>query len=80
MEAVDGNAMAGDLFEHFGAEMTAATGSCRHCGAHTQIAELRVYARAPGMVARCRSCGAVVMVAVTVRETTRVDLGGFALD
>lgn len=80
MEALDGNAIAGHLFEYFGGEMTTATGSCRHCGARSQIAELRVYARAPGMVARCRSCGAVVMVAVTIRESLRIELGGFTLD
>lgn len=80
MEALDGNAIAGQLFEYFGGEMTTATGSCRHCGARSHIAELRVYARAPGMVARCRSCGAVVMVVVTIHDTTRIDLPGFALD
>src|SRR5690242_12343332 len=62
MEALDGNAIAGDLFEYFGGEMTTVTGSCRHCGARAQIAELQVYTKAPGMVARCRSCGSVVMV------------------
>lgn len=80
MEALDGNAIAGHLFEYFGQEMTTATGVCRHCGARAQIAEVRVYSQAPGVVARCRSCGAVVMVVLTIRDTTRVDLRGFALD
>jgi hypothetical protein len=56
MEELDGNAIAGPLFEYFGAEMTTARGSCAHCGASAQIAELRVYARGPGTVARCRTC------------------------
>jgi Family of unknown function (DUF6510) len=62
MDRLDGNAIAGELYEHFGREMTAASGECGHCGAHAQIGELHVYARAPGAVVRCRSCGSVVMV------------------
>jgi hypothetical protein len=79
MEELDGNAIAGPLFEYFGAEMTTARGSCAHCGASAEIAELRVYARGPGTVVRCRTCGNVVIVLVTIRETLRVDLRGFRL-
>ncbi|HWD74419.1 MAG TPA: DUF6510 family protein [Solirubrobacteraceae bacterium] len=79
MEAVDGNAIAGRLFEHFGVEMTTATGTCAHCGARAQIAELRVYDRAPGAVVRCRSCGKVVMVLVDISGHTRVHMDGFRL-
>jgi hypothetical protein len=79
MEALDGNAIAGALFEYFGAEMTNARGSCAHCGASAEIAQLRVYARAPGAVARCRSCGNVVIVLATIHDTLRVDLRGFRL-
>jgi Family of unknown function (DUF6510) len=79
MDAIDGNAIAGSLFEVFGVEMTASTGTCRHCGTRAQIAELCVYPRAPGSVVRCRVCGNVVMVVVTIRGATHVDLRGFAL-
>lgn len=79
MEALDGNAIAGTLFEYFGAEMTTARGSCAHCGATAQIAELYVYGCAPGTIARCPSCGNVVLVLAEIRETVRVDLGGFQL-
>ncbi|HEY1522373.1 MAG TPA: DUF6510 family protein [Solirubrobacteraceae bacterium] len=79
MDALDGNAIAGELFEHFGVEMTSARGSCAHCGATTQIAELRVYARAPGTVARCQGCGNVVMVLTVIGETRRVDHQSFQL-
>jgi hypothetical protein len=79
MEALDGNAIAGPLFEYFGAEMTTARGSCAHCGASAEIAELRVYVRGPGTVVRCRSCGNVVIVLVTIRDTLRVDMRGFRL-
>jgi hypothetical protein len=78
MQALDGNAIAGLLFEVFGAEMTTATGSCAHCGATGPVAELEVYLRAPGTVVRCRSCRSVVMVFVAVRGITCVDLRGLA--
>ena len=76
MSALDGNAIAGQLVEVFGAELTTATGECAGCGARARIAELAVYLRAPGTVVRCRSCDGVLMVLVTVRGTTCVDLRG----
>jgi hypothetical protein len=79
MEALDGNAIAGQLFEFFSTEMTTASGACTHCGAVAKIAELSVYSRAPGAVVRCRSCGSVVIVLVEIRGTTRVNLDGFDL-
>jgi hypothetical protein len=79
MQAVDGNAIAGDLFEIFGTDMTTARGACAHCGATMPIAELVVYLRAPGAVARCRSCGGVVMVLVSVRDTIQLDHESFRL-
>ncbi len=79
MLALDGNAIGGSLLDYFGSEMTTANGACRHCGKVSQIAELAVYVRAPGAVVRCRRCGNVVMVVVTIREQLRVDLGGFVL-
>jgi DNA-directed RNA polymerase subunit RPC12/RpoP len=76
MDALDGNAIAGLLFDVFGAETTAATGTCASCGARALVAEYQVYLRAPGTVVRCRSCGSVVMVFATVRGITCVDLRG----
>jgi uncharacterized Zn finger protein len=73
MEALDGNAIAGELFEYFGAEMTTVLGTCAYCGTLAQVAELAVYARAPGTVVRCRHCGNVVMVLVKIRDRLRVD-------
>jgi DNA-directed RNA polymerase subunit RPC12/RpoP len=78
MEALDGNAIAGQLLEIFGAEMTTAIGVCANCGASAQAAEFAVYLRAPGTVARCRYCDNVLMVLARVREITCVDLRGLA--
>jgi hypothetical protein len=79
MDALDGNAIAGWLFEHFGSEMTARRGRCRHCGTPSVIAELCVYSRAPGAVVRCATCGNVVMVLVTRRGATEVFAEAFDL-
>jgi Family of unknown function (DUF6510) len=76
MIALDGNALAGDLLEVFGAELSAATGVCATCGASSFLAEAVVYMGGPGRVARCRSCGALLIVLVTIRGITCVDLRG----
>ena len=47
MTRLDGNAIAGELFEIFGEEMTAATGSCAGCGSTRPLGELAVYLQAP---------------------------------
>ena len=78
MDALDGNAIAGQLVEVFGAELTTATGTCAGCGASGVVAELMVYVQAPGTVVRCRSCESVLMVLVTARGVTCVDLRGLA--
>jgi Family of unknown function (DUF6510) len=78
MDALDGNAIAGQLLEVFGAELTTATGVCASCGASGLVAELVVYLRAPGTVVRCRSCSSVLMVLVSRRGVTCVDLRGLS--
>jgi hypothetical protein len=78
MGALDGNAIAGLLSDVFGAETTTATGTCASCGAGGPVAETVVYLRAPGTVVRCRTCGSMLMVFATIRETTCVDLRGLS--
>ncbi|HUC59600.1 MAG TPA: DUF6510 family protein [Streptosporangiaceae bacterium] len=76
--AVDGNAIGGQLLEIFGRDLTAAIGTCAHCGSARPVAEFVVYVRAPGTVARCRDCLSVLMV-ITRRELVNcVDLMGLA--
>jgi hypothetical protein len=74
--AVDGNAIGGLLAEVFGTEMTTAVATCGGCGAVSQVAELAVYRPGPGTVVRCLACDSVLMVFVTVRGVTCVDLRG----
>jgi hypothetical protein len=78
MEALDGNAIAGSLVDVFGVEMTTVIAVCAGCGAGGRVAELQVYLRAPGAVARCRACSSILMVLVSVRGITCVDLRGLA--
>jgi len=75
---LDGNAIAGLLTDVFGEEMTTAVGTCAACGAAREVATFAVYMRAPGTVARCPTCASLLMVFVTIRHITCVDLGGLA--
>jgi hypothetical protein len=69
MDALDGNALAGELFVAFGREMTTAVGRCTNCGTRSAVAELRVYVSGPGSVAQCPGCGTVALV--VARGTAR---------
>ena len=75
---LDGNAIAGLLASVFGEEMTTAIGTCASCGASGPAAKFVVYPGGPGAVARCAACTAVLMVLVTRRDVTCVDLRGLA--
>ena len=75
---LDGNAIGGLLAEVFGTEMTAAAGTCGSCGRTGPVAELVVYLRVPGTVARCPNCAAVLMVITSRRGMNCVDLSGLA--
>ncbi|MEU4673512.1 DUF6510 family protein [Amycolatopsis sp. NPDC023774] len=78
MTTFDGNAIAGTLNAVFGGEMTTANGTCACCGATEPLAQLRVYRDAPGVVARCAHCDAILMVIVEKRGIACVDVSGFA--
>ena len=78
MDALDGNAIAGMLYQVFGREMTMAHARCGGCGARGVVAECEVYLGGPGVVVRCRGCHDMLMVFVEVRETMCVDLGGLS--
>ena len=79
MDALDGNAIAGPLYEHFGHEMTMAEVRCSHCQSTSLMAELRVYMKAPGAVARCPACDDVLMVIVNVRGAPRFDMSNMEM-
>ena len=57
-------------------DLTAAVGRCAGCGQANPVATLRVYTRAPGLVARCPSCDNVVVRLVRGPDTVWLDLKG----
>jgi hypothetical protein len=73
---VDGNAMAGDLREIFAMDVTAAVATCAGCGRSGVIAELRLWGRPPGVVARCPHCEDVVLLIVRAPDRVFLDLRG----
>ncbi|MFE9100414.1 DUF6510 family protein [Actinomadura geliboluensis] len=72
----DGNAIAGALSEVFAVDLTAAESRCANCGRTGPVGALRVYARAPGFVARCPGCGHVMLRLVRGPGTVWLDLRG----
>ena len=61
---LDGNAVGGLVAEVFGSDLTAAMGTCPDCGTEGELATLRAYTHAPGVVLRCPACDAVQLVIV----------------
>lgn len=78
MTSLDGNAIAGTLFEVFGREMTTDVGTCAQCGRVGRMAEMAVYLDAPGVVVRCPRCDSTLLVIVSRRGVRCVDLMGFS--
>ncbi len=72
----DANMLAGPAREIFAADVTVARGRCAGCGRVDVVAELRVYADAPGLVARCPSCDAVMLRLVRSPDRAWLDLRG----
>ena len=73
---LDGNMLAGPLREVFATDVTAATGRCASCGLTGPFAALRVYPRAPGLVARCPGCAEVMLRLVRTPDSAYLDLRG----
>jgi Family of unknown function (DUF6510) len=75
-EFVDGNALAGALREIFAVDLTTAIGRCAGCGRVGAVATLRVFTRAPGVVARCPDCDAVMLRLVRGPDRAWLELRG----
>jgi hypothetical protein len=73
---LDGNAVAGALRELFTVDMTTSLTTCSGCGTVRPFAEVSVYARGPGIVARCRTCEQVLLRVVRIDGRTWLDLRG----
>ncbi|WP_345627108.1 DUF6510 family protein [Rugosimonospora acidiphila] len=73
---VDGNEAAGILQEIFTMDITSARGRCAGCGLVGPMAELRVYDRAPGLVARCPGCENVLFTVIRAPDRVFLSVGG----
>lgn len=73
---IDGNVLGGPLGEVFAVDVTAAVSRCASCGRTEPVATLRVYTRAPGLVARCPSCEEVVLRMTRAPASAWLDLRG----
>jgi hypothetical protein len=76
---VDGNEMAGPLRELFAVDVTMARAHCAGCGRISEVAATHVYDRAPGLVARCPGCDAVMMRVVRGPDRAWLDLRGLTM-
>lgn len=66
---LDGNAMAGVLYDLFDMEMTVSWLECATCGRHGELGSLWAFMESPGYVLRCPACQEVVLrLAVTPRR------------
>jgi hypothetical protein len=73
---LDGNAIGGLLREIFVMDVTTANATCGGCGASNALARVDVYVHAPGTVARCPACEAVLMRIVRGAGRYWLDLTG----
>ena len=78
MNHLDGNAIAGVLFDVFGYEMTATLCTCAECGLRQAVGEIIVFLGGPGIIARCAGCENPLIIVVERRGVACVDLMGIA--
>jgi uncharacterized Zn finger protein len=75
---LDGNVLAGPLGEVFAVDLTSAVGQCASCGARAVMAQAHVFMDGPGAVARCQTCGQVLLRLVHTADRAWLDLRGIA--
>jgi|EndophyteCoNSPM_1038545.scaffolds.fasta_scaffold12432_2 uncharacterized protein DUF6510 len=75
---LDANAVAGELAELFGFEMTATVHRCAHCGNVGQMGTLLAWTQGPGITLRCCICRDVVVRIVRTPTRTLIDVSGAA--
>lgn len=73
---LDGNAVAGLLYEIFATEMTTSSTECASCGQTNDLGALFAFTQAPGVVLRCPICENIVLRIVKTGEATYLDARG----
>lgn len=76
---LDANAVAGEMEELFGFEMTVVVHRCAHCGNEGAVGTLLAFTHGPGTVLRCSVCRDVVMRWVRGSSGVRLDMRGAAV-
>jgi hypothetical protein len=75
---LDANAVAGELQEMMGFDVTVFVARCAHCGNRDALGTLRAWTHGPGVVLRCVICSEVVIRWVRRPDGDRLDLRGAA--
>ena len=75
---LDANAVAGDLAELFGFEVTSVVHRCGHCGNVAAVGTLLAWTQGPGVTLRCSACREVVIRYVRTATHTYLDVSGAA--
>jgi hypothetical protein len=73
---LDGNAVAGVLYEIFGVEMTASPTQCASCGHEGEVATLLAFTQSPGVVLRCPACEQAMLRIVRTPDAIYLDARG----
>jgi hypothetical protein len=75
----DGNALAGPLADVFSVDISVTAAVCAGCSRTGAVAELHVYGRGPGLVARCPGCSEVMLRYAETPHGRWLDLRGTAV-
>ncbi len=75
---VDGNAVAGQLEQIFGRDMTTAIARCAGCARDAQMGALMAFTRGPGIVLRCPACQNAIARIVETPAATYLEARGAA--
>jgi hypothetical protein len=73
---VDGNAVAGQLMDVFGRDMTMAMARCAGCSREAAMGALMAFTRGPGVVLRCPSCQAAIARIVETPTSIYIEARG----
>jgi uncharacterized Zn finger protein len=68
---LDGNAVGGMLIELYGEDLTGVASTCPDCGREGEVATLRAFVHAPGIVLRCPACDAMLLAVARTPRGTR---------
>ncbi|PRB14829.1 DUF6510 family protein [Microbacterium sp. MYb62] len=74
-QTVDGNAIAGMLWDLFGADVTALVGTCGGCGSLAAFAEAVVELDRHAAIVRCRTCTRTLFTVLQSPDGTSMRVG-----